>query len=139
MDVAERKRIDEIVVAQIERGDAAGAATTALRAYGPPIFGFLWMALRNEEDTEEAFAQFSEDLWRGIGSFRGECRFRTWAYQLAHNSACRLLRGPFRRRRPRLPSAAVQQIVAEIRESTKDFQRTTLRDGVGPLRAQLPP
>ena len=59
--------------------------------YGPQILGYLTSILRNDADAAEVFSQFTEDLWRGLPGFRGECPVRVWAYRLAWHAAARRL------------------------------------------------
>lgn len=135
-----RAAIDAEVLEHLARGDSAAAATLALKAYGVRILGFLWLILRDDDAAEEAYAQFTEDLWKGIAGFRGECVFRTWAYQIAHNAARRYAKDPFRRRGRRLATSEVDRIpAASTRAPTQDYRRTTLKEGVARLRERLDP
>jgi RNA polymerase sigma-70 factor, ECF subfamily len=86
----------------LERRELAGAATRALKGYGPEIRGHLATILRDRTAARDVFADFSADLWRGMRGFRLESSFRTWAYKLAWNAARKFWRDPFRRhvRRP---------------------------------------
>src|SRR5207237_6939206 len=104
----ERRTIDAEVVRLIGEGKLAEAATFALESYGVRILGYLGVLLRDEEAAREVYAQFTENLWRGIGGFRGECVFRTWAYQLAHNAARQYAKDAFRRRGRRLVTGELQ-------------------------------
>jgi RNA polymerase sigma-70 factor (ECF subfamily) len=113
--------IDHEILEALARGDLSGATTQALRGYGPRILGFLRSILKEEEAVQEVYAQFCEDLWRGIGSFRGQSAFRAWAYRLAHNAACHHLRQPFRRRARRLLTSEIAAVAEEVRTSTLDY------------------
>lgn len=115
---AEQLTIETRIATCLDRRDLAQAATEALEGYGPQIFGFLTAILRDSDTANDAFSDFSEDLWRGIGSFRRECSFRTWAYALAWNAARQLLRDPFRRRSRRLETSQWSRIAARVRSST---------------------
>src|SRR5215475_15208046 len=89
--------IEQQIASCLDRGDVKEAATEALRGYGPQILAYLAGVLRDDEAAAEVFSEFSEDLWRGIGAFRRESSFRTWAYRLAWHAAKRFRRDAFRR------------------------------------------
>ncbi len=108
------ERIDELLA----QGDARGAATEAIRAFGPRVLGYLRAVLRNPSDAEEAFSMFAESLWRGVGTFRHECSFRTWAYTLAWNAAARLRDDAYRRHARTLGPTEASQLAAEIRTTS---------------------
>lgn len=137
MKVADPASVDAEVLEHLRRGEKTAAVTRALTAYGEPIQDFVFSILRDESATEEAFAQFSEDLWRGIEHFRGDCAFRTYAYQLAHNAACRYAKDPFRRRGRRLETSELGRVPARA-ESTmrRNLQR---QEGLDRLREELAP
>lgn len=71
------------LLALLDAGDLSGAATEALRGYGPQVLGYLTAVLRDEDDAHDVFSQFAEDLWRGLPGFRRESSIRTWAFRLA--------------------------------------------------------
>src|SRR5215469_5037648 len=113
--------IEQRIGACLDRGDVKQAATEALRGYGPQILAYLSGVLRDDEAAAEVFSEFSEDLWRGIGAFRRESSFRTWAYRLAWNAARQLARDPFRKRG--------QRVVCDCTGgSLKRRKPTTVRD-----------
>jgi RNA polymerase sigma-70 factor (ECF subfamily) len=131
---------DREIIAHLARGDRAKAATLALEGYGGRILGYFALVLRDEDAAEEVYARFSEDLWSGIAGFRGEARFRTWAFQVAHNALCSFRRDPFRRRGRRLATAEIASLTAgSAREPTPSFRRTTVKHAIDALRARLDP
>jgi RNA polymerase sigma-70 factor (ECF subfamily) len=130
--------VEQQVRACLHAGEHETAVTTALRHYGPEICGFLVATERNEDSGSEIFAQFCEDLWRGIASFRGEASFRTWAYALARHAQSRYHRDPYRRRVAALDSR-IAAAVEEVRTSTLDYLRSEAREGVAKLRSELDP
>ncbi|HET8733590.1 MAG TPA: sigma factor, partial [Anaeromyxobacteraceae bacterium] len=69
------------ILARLDQGDLPGAATEALRGYGPQVLGYLNAVLRNEDDAHDVFSQFAEDLWKGLAGFRRESSVRTWAFR----------------------------------------------------------
>ncbi len=106
--------LEERIAAALARRDIQGAATEAIRGYGPQILGYLRAVLRDPEDAAEVFSQFAEDLWKGLSRFRGECTVRVWAYKVAWHAASRFLRDPYRRRRERLPSTFASQLAETL-------------------------
>jgi len=80
--------LDAQVAALLAEQDYRRAAETVMREYGPGIRGLLLTIFRRNPDAaEEAFSLFAENLWRFIGTFRGESSIRTWAYCVARNGA----------------------------------------------------
>jgi RNA polymerase sigma-70 factor (ECF subfamily) len=112
------------------------ASTLALRCYGPSVLGFLAAVMRDHDETNEAFSQFAEDMWRGIAGFKGECTFKAWAYKLAWHAALRLRRDAYRRRRQPLAGNS-DAFVAQVRSTTASHQRTDVKERVAALRASL--
>jgi RNA polymerase sigma-70 factor (ECF subfamily) len=108
---------DDRAGALIDAGDLAAGAEAVVRDYGPQILGYLTSILRNDADAAEVFSQFTEDLWRGLPGFRGECPVRVWAYRLAWHAATRHLRDPYRQRGRRLETTELSRIAEEVRSS----------------------
>jgi RNA polymerase sigma-70 factor (ECF subfamily) len=119
--------------------DLRTAATLLLELYGAEIYGFLVARLRSSELAAEVFSDFTEDLWRGIGSFRWVCSSRAWAYTLARHAASRAIR-----RRKRAPvvslsrAGPLSEIADRIRVETAAALKTETRDRFVQLRQQLP-
>ncbi len=67
----------------IRAGALDEAATKALEAYGPELYGFLVHLMGGEPAAAEVFSQTAEDLWRGLPAFEMRCAVRTWMYLLA--------------------------------------------------------
>ena len=134
--------MDEAAVrAKAEAGDLRGAATDALRLYGPELFGFLKAMARDDDLGAEAFAQLGEDLWRGLAGFRWDGTLRAWCYALARNALHRLRRDPRRApaRNVGLSSADVAELAAQLRTATAIYQRTDVKDELHAIRALLDP
>jgi RNA polymerase sigma-70 factor, ECF subfamily len=123
----------------LRAGQLSAAAEAIVRDHGPQILGYLTSVLRNDGDAAEVFSQFTEDLWRGLPGFRGECPLRVWAYRLAWHAAARHLRDPFRQRGRRLETTDLSRIADEVRSSVLLGRREARRQGVGRLREQLAP
>jgi RNA polymerase sigma-70 factor, ECF subfamily len=131
--------VEATISAHLDKRELREAATCALHAYGRPIWAYLLGILRDRDMADEAFCEFSEQLWKGIGNFRRECTFRAWAYKLAWCSAVHSMKDPYRKRGRRLESQELSQLVDSIRSATPLHLQTTLKDRVEVLRKSLEP
>jgi RNA polymerase sigma-70 factor, ECF subfamily len=129
--------VEARLAACLAAGDHHQAVTLALGHYGPEICGFLVATERNEDAGCEIFAQLCEDLWRGIGGFRRESSFRTWAYTLARHAQSRYHRDGFRRRATGLSDPKIAALCDEVRTTTLTHLRSEVREGVARLRDAL--
>jgi len=123
--VTTEQRVQELLAA----GDHRGAAAEAIRGLGPKVLGYLRSILRDDEDAADAFSHFAEDLWRGIGGFRGESSFKTWAYKLAWCAAMHVRSDAWKRLGRRLESGEASRIADEVRTKSAvrdERQRQTL-------------
>ncbi len=127
---------EERIRALLASGDMRAAATEAMRAFGPKILGYLRSILRDEADAGDAFSVWAEHLWRGIGSFRGESSFRTWAFKIAYNAALNVRNEAWRRLGRPFEAGEASRLADEIRTKTaarEERQRTRLEE----IRARL--
>lgn len=118
------------------------ATTRALESFGREIFGYLVAVARSEDEASEAFAMFSEDLWRGIAGFRWQSSLRTWAYQLARHALARLQRDTRRhagRMVPLSQAPQVQGMAEQVRTATLEYLRSEVKDRIAELRRELDP
>lgn len=130
------------VRASVERGDVAGATTRVVQDLGPEILGYLMAMTRREIEAHDAFAQFCEDVWRGLAGFRGESSLRTWCYVLARNAVRRQWGGAPERHGPHVsPSQApeVQALAERARTATAEYLRTETKSRFAALRERLEP
>jgi RNA polymerase sigma-70 factor (ECF subfamily) len=123
----------------ISAGRFDEAAHFALDRYGPELLGFLAGHLASESDAAEVFAQFTEDLWRGLPAFVGRSSVRTWLYVLARNAASRWRRSPWARAERRTGDDKLDTFVAHARERTPLWRRTTVKDRFRAIRESLDP
>lgn len=135
----ERSSLEEGIRAAHASGDLEAAATRALRGYGPEIMGFLVATLGDYARADEAFGQFTTDLWRGLPGFGWRASFRTWAYALARHAGHRVHGDAWQRRAEPLTTGGLARVAAEVRETTARHLRTTMKDHVRALRDQLAP
>jgi RNA polymerase sigma-70 factor (ECF subfamily) len=127
--------LDDQVAALLARGATDEAATTALQALGPAVLGYL-ASLHPEDDAQDVFSVFAEDLWRGLPGFRRESSLRAWAFRLAWHASARWRRDLWRKRGERLATSAASRLAASIAASRlpggrKDALRQ-LREGLDP-------
>ncbi len=118
-------RVKELLAA----GDTRGAATEAMRALSPKILGYLRKILHDEGDAGDAFSAFAENLWRGIGSFRGDSSLRTWAFKIAWNAALNVRNEAWNRLGRNFETGEASKLAEEIRTRTVsrlERQRTAL-------------
>jgi RNA polymerase sigma-70 factor (ECF subfamily) len=131
--------LDDDIARPLAAGDVGTAATAALERYGPQIHGYLVAVLRAHPAADDAFAQFAEDLWKGLPGFRGASSFRTWAYKLAWHAACRQQRDPYLRRGRRLRTSEASAIAERVSAAASRQARQDLADRVHRLRDALTP
>jgi RNA polymerase sigma-70 factor (ECF subfamily) len=118
-------------------GDLDAAATLALERYGGEILGYLAATLRSEQEAEEVFSDFCEDLWRGLGAFAWGSSMRTWLYVLARHAAARHLRSPRRHRAGREGTSQLEGVAARVRSATADHLRSAVKDAFATIRRSL--
>jgi RNA polymerase sigma-70 factor (ECF subfamily) len=136
--VAAQEGPEKTILRMIDEGDPRGAATAAIRAYGPQILRYLRSVLNDEDDAREAFSQFAENLWRGIADFRGTAPVRIWAYRIAWNVSCDLRKQPWKLRRTRLSTGEASRLAATIATSS-DERHEVRRRALAELRESLSP
>jgi RNA polymerase sigma-70 factor, ECF subfamily len=125
--------------ARFDAGDAKGAGTALLEAYGREVLGFLIARLRDREAASDVFSQFAEDLWKSLGTFRWQCSARAWAYMLARQAASRYIRNARRRRKRELSlshAGPLSAIAEKIRTAT--FATGRVHSHAAMLRERLP-
>jgi RNA polymerase sigma-70 factor, ECF subfamily len=127
------------IVTALERGDHARAIELTIALYGPELLGYLSALTRDEALAEEAYARVSEELWKSLVRFRGECSLRTWSYKIAWRTAHALLREPYRRRGRRLSTTAGDALAASARTGTAPHQQTAARAWLAKARDVLSP
>jgi RNA polymerase sigma-70 factor (ECF subfamily) len=97
--------------------DVDGRTAAAIRDHGPAVYRYLRLLL-DEDDADDVYSQWAEDLWRGLPGFRCECTLRAWAFKLAWHAAARHLRDPYRARGERLRSSAASRLAASVAASS---------------------
>jgi RNA polymerase sigma-70 factor (ECF subfamily) len=140
---AARAAREQVVRDALTAGNGRGAAHQAIELYGGEVLGFLHAVARDDDLANEAFSVFSEDLLRGLPSFRWDASLRTWCYALARNALHRLRRDPRRRARHNVAlsgqGADISAIVEQVRTATMPFLKTEIKDELRRLREALDP
>jgi len=127
---------EERVRELLSAGDLQGAATEAIRGFGPQVLQYLGAVLRDEAEAREAFSQWAENLWKGLPSFRGQSSFRTWSLRLACNAALNLRDEAYRKRGRRFATGEASAIAEDVR--TKSVLRVERqRQALEKLRQSL--
>ncbi len=124
------------VLAALASGDPAGAAETALREHGPAVLRYLRTLLRDPDLADDAFSLFSEQVWKRIGTFRGEGGFEIWLFRIAFREALRVKDEGWARKRQALPTTEAGRIAAEVRR-TASLSRERRAEALDRLRASL--
>lgn len=127
------------VEAEIARLRAAGqrkqAVTLAVESYGPEVFSFLNVMLRDHSDASDAFAQACEDLWKSLPTFQGRASMKTWFYTLGRHAASRLRRSAHAGRLVAL--SEITDIADRVRSQTRPHLLTEVKTGFAAIRAAL--
>jgi RNA polymerase sigma-70 factor, ECF subfamily len=140
--MAELSEYEQAIHEAFDAGRLDVAATATLTAYGHEIRSFIGARLPGRSDADEAYSMFVEDLWSGLAGFSWRCSMRTWAYLLARNATTRFSSNPQRRSMRNLPLSwpgALSELVEQVRNETRAYQKTDVKDRFRALREQLAP
>jgi RNA polymerase sigma-70 factor (ECF subfamily) len=140
MDERAREELESRMRALCVAADFDGAATLAVRGYGPEVFGFLVGVYRDETEASDVFAEVAEAIWKGLPTFAWGSSLRTWAYAIARNVTRTRRRDAARRTRraPRAGESALDGVAQVVRTETLAFLRTEKRTRLQALRDALP-
>ncbi len=134
MEVPESERR---VRALADSGDLAGAATEAIREYGPGVIGWLRAITSSPEEADEIFAAVCEKLWKALPGFQWRGSVRTWMYVSGRNAVIDRRRSGGRRRE--IPLSQSPPLAAVIRSTTTAFRKTEAKGRLRELRDALEP
>lgn len=142
-DTSTSESIEAAAQAAFAAGNFESVTEIGLRAYGDEIYSFILAQFHgNLGAADEAFSEFSEDLWRGLPAFQWRCTLRAWSYRIARSACSHYRRSPYNQAERRAPigvSAIVDQLGQQARSSTQVHMRTEVKDKVRELREQLSP
>ncbi len=125
----------------ITAGDRSTAATLALRLYGGEVYAFLAATSVSASAADDVYGDFCEVLWNQLAGFRWQASLRSWMYAIARTLTLRhKIDGLRRQRRTQTLDLApeVAALAAEVRSSTLEVLRTSVKDRFRALRAELP-
>jgi len=128
---------EERVRQLLAEGRFDDAAEEAIRGLGPQVLAYVSALLKNDGDAREVFAQWAEDLWKGLPGWRGDASLRGWAYRIAWHACVRWVRDPYRRRGQRLETSAASHLAAEVRSSL--VENAWREENIAKLREILDP
>ena len=136
MDATES--VDDDVRHLVDEGRVDDATALILERHGAEIMGVLVRLAGGEALAAEAYSLYCERVWRALPSFRFAAAVRTWAYALARRSLADARR--HRRRAPHVvlaPGSRLPEVVQQARSSTRPHLRTTHKDRLQAIRAEL--
>lgn len=76
---------DEALVVQVQGGEKL-AFEILVERYQGKVYGLALRLARSPEDAEEILQETFLQVFRNLGSFRGEAKFSTWLYRIATNA-----------------------------------------------------
>ena len=97
---------ESILVEGLKRGDPA-AANELFERYSRPLHAFIMRMTGERSAAEDIFQDTWVRIVRNIDSFRGDCKFSSWMFQIALNLCRNLARGQSRREFVELDKAGV--------------------------------
>lgn len=128
--------LEESIRELLAAGDTRGAATEAIRGFGPQVIRYLRSVLRDEDDAGDALSRFAEKLWRSLPSFRGDCTLRAFCYRIAWGEAEHVRSDAYHKRRLRLRSSVASRLAGGIGASS-GARRERQAERLAELRAAL--
>jgi len=121
------RRGDAELVDRAQRGDL-DAFEELFRRHSPRVHTVALRVLGNRADAEDATLDTFVQVWKSLGSFRGESRFTTWVHRICVNRCSRTLRQRGERLQP-LPE------LPDPRPGPAEL--TVLHDEVGAVESAL--
>jgi RNA polymerase sigma factor (sigma-70 family) len=75
-----------VIIKRIQEGET-GLFDILVRQYRQPLYAFLRSLIRNDADAEDICQETFVRAYRSIGSYKSKCKFSTWLFTIAHNTA----------------------------------------------------
>jgi RNA polymerase sigma factor (sigma-70 family) len=82
---------DEIIIQQALRGEQQGFANL-VKKYEQLVFTLALRVVKNQEDAHEVAQDAFLRAFRYLNTFRGDCKFSTWMYQIVYSTGLNHLR-----------------------------------------------
>ena len=130
--------MDELLLRRAQRGDP-DAFEQLMTPLEQRVWRICWHYTGDRETASDCGQDAMIRIWRGIGSYRGECAFETWVYRIAANCCMDFLRKKKRDRSesieplreqgfdPADPKAGTEEQVVKAEEQQR------LREGIARL------
>ena len=83
---------DEILVERILNGDQSAFRVLVLR-YQNLAFTMALRIVGQREEAEEVAQDVFMKVYNGLGTFKGDSKFSSWLYRIAHNTALNKIKG----------------------------------------------
>ena len=83
--------MDELLLRRAQQGDP-DAFERLITPLEKPIWRICWHYTGDREAASDCGQDTMVRIWRGIGSYRGDCAFETWVYRVAANCCMDYLR-----------------------------------------------
>jgi RNA polymerase sigma-70 factor, ECF subfamily len=99
--MSEPRSTDEVLVAAFKESGQSETLNALISRHLGNVQAMVFSMVLDKADTDDLTQEVFVRAIRGISSFRGQCRFSTWLYQITMNTVRRFLRG--RRRVPPMP------------------------------------
>ncbi|HXV74725.1 MAG TPA: sigma-70 family RNA polymerase sigma factor [Candidatus Polarisedimenticolaceae bacterium] len=97
LDSADDPRTDEVLIAEIARGDETAFEALVQRHAGQ-LLAVARRMLRDAEEARDAVQEALLSVYRHAATFERHCRATTWLHRIVVNAALMRLRGRKRRR-----------------------------------------
>lgn len=97
MDPAEGLELEKDLVARAREGDV-DAFSDLVRRHHARVAGLCASLLDEPSEVDDAVQEVFLKAHRSLGSFKGDARFSTWLYRVAHNHCLDLRRKAARRK-----------------------------------------
>jgi RNA polymerase sigma-70 factor (ECF subfamily) len=102
---------DELLASRARDG-ARSAFAELMARHQDRVYRVAFRMARNASDAEEITQETFLHAYRGIASFEGGSRFRTWLYRIAVNQALMLMRSARRRPQQALDASPPMSVLA---------------------------
>jgi RNA polymerase sigma-70 factor (ECF subfamily) len=83
-DLAQNEWDEQKLIAQLAQHDER-AFNVLVRTYEHRVFGLVFRMIGNRAEAEELSQEVFYQVFKAIGSFRGESKLSTWIYRIAVN------------------------------------------------------
>ena len=121
------------------QADSARQFETQIQEHRKILYKICNVYCANPEDREDLAQEMLAQLWRAYSSFDGRCRFSTWMYRVALNTAITFVRREFARKRHVV--SVEERLLASVpaREEGSEELRMlyALIDGLDPLNKAM--